>query len=612
VRADPFSHADRFAFDSTGQMAWHHSSYEDNSFAHRFDYGRDAAGNLTNILSSTAGGASTVLTYDELNRLSKVYVQDGGVIEPAIVSYTYDNVGSLQTVSYANGIEHAYTYNALNRLTNLTHWVTDPVSSLKSPVSSFSYTLDARGYRTQIVEASGRESHYTYDTLGRLTREHIAGDPTVANGAADYTYDKAGNRLSRTSSGFMPANQDFTYNENDWLDSDTYDANGNTLASLAPDPQASGLKSQASDVYDFRNRLIRRTYDSGLILDYTYNARGTRIGKAKRIGGALVNRKLFVVDDQNLTGYVQTLEEWTAAGFDAVSLNKVYDYGLDLVSQTRFEWDAQTSSLKPHTSYLIYDGHGSVRALADETGTITDTYTYDAFGIQLSQTGSTDNAYRYCGEYYDSDLGLYYLRARHMNPETGRFHTMDTYEGRPEEPLSLHKYMYAHANPVMGIDPSGQFTMADVQAAITNLGILANAMLRSAGTWLYMRVGYSVAALTQFVYRVQAWMSTSTYTARLSEAIIRYPKLAGRALHKHHVIPEYIVKHLQSVNCPVPSSIANWTVKINPAYHQMITNAIRAQYPFGAANVFDHHAAGLFKLLSTLAKVYWEYPLPRG
>jgi RHS repeat-associated protein len=127
----------------------------------------------------------------------------------------------------------------------------------------------------------------------------------------------------------------------------------------------------------------------------------------------------------------------------------------------------------PFFSYLIYDGHGSVRALADESGIITDSYTYDAFGIQLSQqvynpdSGNlepiapnnahliTDNSYLYAGEYFDTDLGLYYLRARHMNPETGRFHTLDEYEGRLGEPLSLHKYMYAHANPVMGIDPSG-------------------------------------------------------------------------------------------------------------------------------------------------------------
>jgi RHS repeat-associated protein len=78
----------------------------------------------------------------------------------------------------------------------------------------------------------------------------------------------------------------------------------------------------------------------------------------------------------------------------------------------------------------------------------------------------TDNSYLYCGEQYDRDLGLYYLRARHMNPETGRFHTLDTYEGRLGEPLSLHKYMYAHANPVMGIDPSGMFFSTVYFAAV--------------------------------------------------------------------------------------------------------------------------------------------------
>jgi YD repeat-containing protein len=31
-------------------------------------------------------------------------------------------------------------------------------------------------------------------------------------------------------------------------------------------------------------------------------------------------------------------------------------------------------------SYYLYDGHGSVRALADTSGNVTDTYDYDAFG----------------------------------------------------------------------------------------------------------------------------------------------------------------------------------------------------------------------------------------
>ncbi len=59
------------------------------------------------------------------------------------------------------------------------------------------------------------------------------------------------------------------------------------------------------------------------------------------------------------------------------------------------------------------------------------------------------------GEQYDSNLGNYYLRARYYNSETGRFTRKDTYEGRIGEPLTLHKYIYTHNNPVNGIDPTG-------------------------------------------------------------------------------------------------------------------------------------------------------------
>jgi uncharacterized protein RhaS with RHS repeats len=52
---------------------------------------------------------------------------------------------------------------------------------------------------------------------------------------------------------------------------------------------------------------------------------------------------------------------------------------------------------------------------------VTDTYDYDAFGNKINSTGTTPNNFLYRGEMYDSDLGLYYLRARYYNPLTGRF-----------------------------------------------------------------------------------------------------------------------------------------------------------------------------------------------
>jgi hypothetical protein len=46
--------------------------------------------------------------------------------------------------------------------------------------------------------------------------------------------------------------------------------------------------------------------------------------------------------------------------------------------------------------------------------------------------------------------------ARYLNTGTGRFQTMDTFQGNNEDPLSLHKYLYCQDEPIDGTDPSGR------------------------------------------------------------------------------------------------------------------------------------------------------------
>jgi RHS repeat-associated protein len=97
-----------------------------------------------------------------------------------------------------------------------------------------------------------------------------------------------------------------------------------------------------------------------------------------------------------------------------------------------------------------------VRFLSNAAGAGTDTYEYDAFGNQIYRSGTTPNNYMYRGEFFDSDLGLYYLRARYYNPVTGRFMSRDPEDGDPTDPASLHKYLYAGGDPVNRIDPRGR------------------------------------------------------------------------------------------------------------------------------------------------------------
>jgi len=78
----------------------------------------------------------------------------------------------------------------------------------------------------------------------------------------------------------------------------------------------------------------------------------------------------------------------------------------------------------------------------------------------------------YRGEQYDSDLGLYYLRARYYNPLTGRFLSRDPNEpklrdpnGTPIDPKKLHKYLYAGGDPINRIDPRGREDFEEEETA---------------------------------------------------------------------------------------------------------------------------------------------------
>ena len=107
------------------------------------------------------------------------------------------------------------------------------------------------------------------------------------------------------------------------------------------------------------------------------------------------------------------------------------------------------------TYCYVNNGHGDVAFITDESGAIVNTYSYNAFGTALICDEKVSNAFRYTGEYYDAESGLYYLRARYMNPETGTFTQEDTYQGNIYDALSLHKYLYAQDNPVIYKDPTG-------------------------------------------------------------------------------------------------------------------------------------------------------------
>jgi RHS repeat-associated protein len=56
---------------------------------------------------------------------------------------------------------------------------------------------------------------------------------------------------------------------------------------------------------------------------------------------------------------------------------------------------------------------------------VTKTYKYDAFGVEHTPDANDTNYFRYCGQYFNTESGTYYLRARYYNPANGRFTQQD-------------------------------------------------------------------------------------------------------------------------------------------------------------------------------------------
>jgi RHS repeat-associated protein len=147
--------------------------------------------------------------------------------------------------------------------------------------------------------------------------------------------------------------------------------------------------------------------------------------------------------------------------------------------------------------------------LVDLAGAIVELYSFDAYGNAIGFDPSVAlTEFLYSGEQFDSKIGQQYLRARYYDPATGRFNRLDPFFGNLNDPQSLHKYLYTHADPVNGIDPSGEMT---ISMAI-NIAIRAVTPYVAAA----MRVlSFVVPRLSYYANMSAYWFFTNTVTIEL-------------------------------------------------------------------------------------------------
>jgi RHS repeat-associated protein len=107
----------------------------------------------------------------------------------------------------------------------------------------------------------------------------------------------------------------------------------------------------------------------------------------------------------------------------------------------------------PEVHWLLTDHLNSVRLVLDESGALLDQIAYDAFGTIVAQLNPLlANPILFASREFDAETGLYYNRARYLDPSTGRWTTQDPL-GFAAGDANLYRYVGNMAT--MATDPSG-------------------------------------------------------------------------------------------------------------------------------------------------------------
>jgi RHS repeat-associated protein len=450
----------------------------------------DKAGNRQSE-SITINGSTTVTVYayDEQNRLKSTQEQSNGLSK--ITSYEYDPNGNMvskaqstikpsvtgslagfnmaKAGSYANTDASFYEYDEWNQLVKT-------VDSYNT--ATYNYNGDGLRVGKSKTELATLLSD---DFSGGLEKWASTSNATISNNQLKVV----NNELLRSASGNTATWKDFIL-EVDVKISDTSaglvfrSADNNnyyvwqlTTASggkLRPQKYVNGtaavikevtcplvsnvwyhVKIQASDS-------TITTYIDGKLIDTTTDSTfaGGKTGfRQSGTDTAVFDNYLLVntgVSTKTTTRYLyesdKVILETDASG-NQTGRNV---YGTNLLSRTA---DAETL-------YYMYNGHADVTALIRVDGTIAASYYYDAFGNILQQTGIVSNSVTYAGYQYDAETGLYYLNSRYYDSKIARFLSEDTYDGDPNDPLSLNLYTYCHNEPIMYTDPTGHVEACDI------------------------------------------------------------------------------------------------------------------------------------------------------
>jgi len=479
-------------------------------------FGRDARGRITSIalpggtistgITRNALGEPTAITDPNGNVRSRTYDSSGRLTSatdplgnikattydtrnrPATIAFpgtlgsqtlTYDGVGNLAGVNYTDGTAFGFTYDANNRLTAANNGVGTPNNMTRaydangriSNSNGIAITRDAGGRITGMTFAPGKTVIYAYDANDRVTS--VTDWTPAPNNVTTFTYDNANRLTSITRPNGV--------NQNNTWDNDsrlvgisegaissinlTRDAKGQITAATRTVPTmatASAITSSAN-TFDAASQVSGNTYDA-LGRQTMEGANTFTWDGASRLTGYTVGATTAVNVYDSLgyrtrrtVGAATSDFVWNGAlGIASISIERrggtdfryfIHTPGGALL----YSIDAATNA----RSFYHFDEMGNTIFITDDAGANIGSYAYTAFGQLIASTGGLDNPFTWQGQsgVMDEGNGLYYVRARFYDANTGRFISRDA--KKSIAPRQVNPYQYALNNPLRFVDPSG-------------------------------------------------------------------------------------------------------------------------------------------------------------
>jgi RHS repeat-associated protein len=346
-------------------------------------------------------------------------------------TYEYDALNRETKQVLPNGIAVQHVYDAAGRETRK-----EERNAAGLLLLSWAFEYDALGNKQRVSELDGSVTTYGYDATSQLTGEQRTGTNPYS---ILYSYDAAGNRLTKTQNGAVTTS--------------SYNALNQLVRQQAPDGTVTTFS------YDLDGNLSQQSQSSGSGTSYTFDDLDQlRVLEVRGVGGALQSRNEFRYDALSRLLISKATVNGTIS-----EKRRLFD-GLDVVQErngsnaliANVARDGNIGGIVAHATVngdvcFHYDGQGNVVALSDESGTLVARYVYDAFGNLLASSGARagENPYRFSTK--ESVGGLVYFGFRFYDSSIGRWISRDPLE----EDGGVNLYGFVGNAPINFLDEYG-------------------------------------------------------------------------------------------------------------------------------------------------------------